>query len=205
MDFKKLNMKNIVLLIFACAMATGIQAQDFDKNLASARSSYSSGNLADARFAMEQLLSDLDVAIGKEILKVLPTSVGTLNANPKEDVVNSGGGATTGLFVHRSFGIHPKQATIDIINNSPMINSINAILNTPIIGGMMHNDNQKVVRIQGYKSILQKDGDGDKTSYELQIPFNNSLLTFKLEDTSEDEITQFANAIPLSKIAQTAQ
>jgi len=30
-------------------------------------------------------------------------------------------------------------------------------------------------------------------------------LTFKMDDTNEGEITQFANTIPLPKIAQIAQ
>ena len=44
-----------------------------------------------------------------------------------------------------------------------------------------------------------------KTNYELQVPMNNTLLTLKLDDTNEGEITTLANTIPLAKIAQIAQ
>ncbi len=198
---KKLN---LILLLMASGFAT--LAQDFDKNIATARSSYSSGNLQDSRFAMEQALRDLDIAIGKEILKILPTKMGALAAVEKEDNV-TGSGSYIGLYVQRYYGADPKRGSIEIINNSPMINSLNAILSMPVIGGMMRDENQKMVKIQGYKSILNKQVNSDtgKTNYELQIPMNNTLVTVKLDDSNEGEITAAANAVPLAKIVQMAQ
>lgn len=203
----KNNIKNIFFAFFGTLMVLSVGAQDFDKSMATARSSYSSGDLSNARFAMEQMLASLDAAIGKEILAMLPTSFGALTVNQKDDNVTGGGGIATGLYVNRTYGAYPKSASINIINNSPMIASINAILNTPMIGGMMHNENQKTIKVQGYKAILQKNATNDagKTGYEIQVPFNNTLLTFKMDDTNEGEITNLSNSIPMAKIAQVAQ
>lgn len=194
----------IIVIVITSFSAT---AQDFDKNLATARSSYSSGNLEDARFAMEQMLHDLDMAIGKEILKMLPAKMGSLASDPKQDNLTGGSGMATGLFVHRTYGATPKIADLEIVNNSPLMNSIGTILNTPILGGMMRDENQKVIKIQGYKSLLNKslDSETGKTNYELQIPINNTLVMLKVDDTTESEITGFANTIPLAKIATLAQ
>lgn len=199
-------MKKIVLVIGGLIAGATAMAQDFDKNIATARTTYSSGNLQDARFAMEQMLRDLDIAIGKEILKLLPTTIGSLPAVQKDDNV-SGSGGYVGLYVNRHYGADPKRASIEIINNSPLINSLNAILSMPVIGGMMRDENQKVVKVQGYKSILNKQVNTEtgKTNYELQIPMNNTLLTVKMDDTSEGEITGVANTIQLAKIVQIAQ
>jgi len=194
----------LILLFLAAGLVT--LAQDFDKNVATAKSSYASGNLQDSRFAMEQALRDLDMAIGKEILKVLPAKLGALAAIEKEDNV-TGSGSYVGLYVNRHYGVDPKRGSIEIINNSPMINSLNAILSMPVIGGMMRDENQKMVKIQGYKSILNKQVNSDtgKTNYELQIPMNNTLVTLKMDDSNEGEITAAANGIPLAKIVQMAQ
>lgn len=200
---KKIFFTTLCLLIF-----TATFSQDFDKNMATAKSSYSSGKLEDARFAMEQMLADLDAAIGKEILKMLPNQMGSLKVNTTDDnVTGSSAGFAGGLYVHRTYGANPKVAAIEIVNNSPLMNSIGAILNTPLMGGMMKNENQKVLKIQGYKSLLTKNLDSDtgKTNYELQMPLNNTLVTLKLDDTTESEITAFGNTIPLAKIAQFAQ
>ena len=194
-----------VLYIFLSVLSMTAFAQDFDKNLTAARTAYGSGDLENARFSMEQMLRDLDMAIGKEILKMLPASLANLKVNEKDDNLSGGGGS--GLFVHRSYGMDPKKASIEIINNSPMINSLNTLLSMPMIGGMMHDENQKQIKVQGYKSLLNREVNSDtgKTNYNLQIPMNNTLVTLHIDDTNEAEITQAANALPLSKIATLAQ
>jgi hypothetical protein len=77
----------------------------------------------------------------------------------------------------------------------------------PVIGGMMRDENQKIVRVQGYKSILTKQANTEtgKTNYELQIPMNNTLLTLRMDDTTESDITAAANTIQLAKIVEIAQ
>jgi hypothetical protein len=197
--------KGLLAILIWLPLLSG--AQDFAKNLTTARSSYSAGRLEDTRFALEQILGDLDIVIGKEIIKLLPTKVASLNYNAKEDNVTGGSGTVTGLFVERRYGAETKTATINVFNNSPLMSSINTILSMPLIGGMMRDENQKVIKIQGYKSLLNKivDSDTGKTNYELQVPMNNTLLTVKMDDTSEQEIAAVANGLQLSKIAQLAQ
>lgn len=199
-------MKKIFTYVFIL-VAGSVMAQDFDAHVTTAKSSYSSGKLEDARFALEQALQDLDVIIGKEIMAMLPTKLGTLNYNDKEDnVTGSGGGVGTGLFVSRTYGTYPNSGKIDIINNSPLINSINAILAIPFVGNSA-DGSQKVVKIQGYKSVLNKrvNEETGKTGYTLQVPMNNTLFTLELDDTNENQIQSLANSVPLQKIAQMAQ
>lgn len=196
---RKLITISIVMLLIPAL------AQDFDKNLAEAKSAYTAGKLEDARFAMEQMLRELDVAIGKEILKLLPTKLGTMNVNASDDNVTGGAGGA-GLFIHRSFGSSPKTSSVELINNSPLISGINAMVSMPMLG-MAGDPNQKQIKVQGYKSILRKNQNTEtsKTDYELQIPFNNTLLTLKVDDSTETEILNFGNQFPLAKIAQMAQ
>jgi hypothetical protein len=196
-------MKRYLFIIIGLA-STAVFAQEFDRNLATAKTSYALGNLENARFAMEQMLRDLDAAIGKEILKLMPAKLGVMNANVADDNVTGGAGVAAGLFVHRTYGTGVKNANMDIINNSPMIAGLNSLLSLP----MMNSDpNQKQVKIQGYKSLLRKEVDSEtgKTNYELQIPFNNTLLTLKVDDSNEVEILGFANSIALARIAEFAQ
>lgn len=195
-------MKSIYLILFVFGVALTATAQEFQKNVTTARSAYASGNLQDARFAMEQMLRTLDIEIGKEILKLLPAKVGTRNAVTASDNVNGTSGFT-GLYVERRYGTEPSTATIEVINNSPLINSLGLILAAP----MMRDQNQKVIKIQGYKALVTKNQDTEtgKTGYELQIPMNNTLITVRINDTNETEITAAANSIPLAKIAEKAE
>jgi hypothetical protein len=197
-------MKKYIFLIIIVSSVSAM-AQEFEKNLSSAKSAYASGKLEDARFAMEQMLRDLDAAIGKEILKMMPVKLGTMAANSAQDNVTGGAGIAAGLFVQRSYGTGAKTANVEIINNSPLIGGLNALLSLPMMGG--GDPNQKQVKVQGYKSMLRKEVDSvtGKTNYELQTPFNNTLLTLKVNDATEAEILGFANSIPLAKIAEFAQ
>jgi len=198
-------MKSIILTSTFVILFYSTYAQDFANHLTEAKSSYASGNLSEARFAMEQMLHEIDMEIGRQILTLLPEKVNGQPANTEEDNVNGmGAGFAAGLYVSRTYGAEDNAASIDIINNSPLINSINAVLSFPFIG-RSSDGNQKVVRVQGYKSVLNKNTTEDnKTSYELQVPFNNTLMTFKADGISEADFLKAAEAIPLTKIAQMA-
>jgi hypothetical protein len=198
-------MKNIITSIVLVLIATASFAQDFAKNMETAKSSYAGGNLEDARFAMQQMLNDLDIAIGKEVLKMLPAKLETYASNTQNDNV-TGNTGLAGCLVHRDYGADPKLLTLDIMSNSPLVGSLNAILSIPFVGNS-GDGTQKTVKIQGYKGILQKnvDTETNKTSYTLQIPLNNTLLTLTVPDTSEGEVLKMANTIPVPQIAKMVQ
>jgi len=73
--------------------------------------------------------------------------------------------------------------------------------------GNSADGDRKVLKIQGYKSVLNRNENTEtgKTGYSLQIPMNNTLFTLEMDETTENEIQSLANAIPLSQIAQIAQ
>lgn len=198
-------MKKIFLSILLGLVTNCIIAQDFTKDVAAARTSYTSGNLEDTHFNLQQALQELDIIIGKEVLKLLPTALGTMNANTKDESVTSNVGFI-GATIHRSYGVAPKMANLDIISNSPLVASLNSILNMPLIGGMMRDENNKTIKVQGYKSRLERSDAGDgKFDYKIDIPFSSALLTLSVNDTNESEITGMANKLPLKDIAQLIQ
>jgi len=198
-------MKNILTLLFFAAATTVTLAQDFNKNLASAKTSYSGGNLEDARFAMQQMMNDLDIAIGKEVMKMLPAKMDAFAANAKNDNVTANTGLT-GVLIHRDYGTGEKTVSLDMMSNSPLISSINAILSIPFIGNS-GDGTQKVVKVSGYKGVLQKNTNTEtnKTEFTLQIPFGSTLLTLINKDSSEADILRHANTIPLAQIAKMVQ
>ena len=201
---------NKLLILSACILsALGSAAQEFEKHLASARSAYNSGNLEDARFNLESALREIDIAIGKEIMKVLPAALGGMAANTKDDnVTGASGSMVGGLFVHRTYGKPTeKNISLDIISDSPLMAGVNAILSMPMI--MNTNDGtQKVIKVQGYKTLLTKrtDENGKTVGYDVQTPFGSSMLTLNCHGiTTEAEVTQLANAVPLEKVIKIAQ
>lgn len=199
------------LLIFSMVVFAVLNssAQEFEKNIAGAKSAYASGNLEDTRFNLESALRAIDIAIGKEIMKVLPTTLGGMAYNAKEDnVTGTSGSLIGGVYVHRTYGKpEAKHVTLDIISDSPLMAGVNAILSMPMI--MNSSDGtQKVIKVQGYKTLITRrtNENGQTVGYDLQTPFGNSMLTLNCTGvTTEAEATQLANGIPLEKVVKLAQ
>ena len=199
-------MKHTTLFFAFIFFTTIVFAQtDFKGEVATAKKSYTSGKLEDAHFALQQALGDLDIIIGKEVLKLLPTQLGSLNANTNSDNVTANVGFI-GATIHRDYGSPEKKAEIEIISNSPLLGTLNAFLNTPLIGGMMRDENNKTVKVQGYKARLERtDAGNGKFNYKLDVPFSSSLLTLNVDNSAESEILGMANKIPFQDVAKLIQ
>jgi hypothetical protein len=198
-------MKNIITVVILISCSMTLAAQDFAKNLATAKSSYSSGDLENARFAMQQMITEIDLAIGREVLKLLPAKFETMASNTKSDNVTANTGLA-GVLIHRDYGTGEKISNIDIMGNSPLVASLNAILQLPFMANS-GDGTQKVIKVDGYKGILQKtvDAETNKTDYTLQIPLNTSLLTLAVPNSTESEVIKMANTIPVAQIAKMVQ
>lgn len=195
-------MKKLTILSAAFLLCVMAQAQDFNKQLADARTAYAAGKLDDSRFAMQQMLQDLDMITGKEILKILPAKMQDQNANTANDNV-TGTSGFVGVVIHRDYGAEDKNVTLEVISNSPMIAGINTLLSLPLIG---NTGDSKVIRINGYKALVQKNtGDNNRTDYEVQLPMNTTLITLKAPGYTQDQVIAMANTIPVAQIAKLVQ
>ena len=200
-------MKRIILILTAiAAVQFSFAQQDFKTYVATAKTSYSSGKLEDAHFALQQMLQDVEITIGKEVIKLLPQKMDTLQADAKQDNV-TGNIGFVGATIHRTYGSMGHTAELDIINNSPLLGSLNALLTTPMLGGLMNDGKSKTVKVQGYKARLEKEDSGDPQmpDYKLEIPFNNALVTFKMQKTTDTQILNLADTLPLQQIAKLIQ
>jgi hypothetical protein len=196
-------MKNLIILAFIL-LASNCFAQNFATDIATAKTAYASGKLEDAHFALQQAMQEIDLIIGHEVLKLLPAKMDTYSVNTKDDNVTSNAGFI-GTTIHRSWGTD-NNADLSIIGNSPLVSTINAFLNTPMLGGMMSNGNSKIIKVQGYKGQLQKEeGSNGQTNYTIQIPLGNSLITFTGKNTTDTQVTAWVNTIPLQQIAKLIQ
>ena len=177
-----------------------LRAQEVTTRLQEAEKSYTSGQLEEARFALQEAIASINQEIGKEILKALPANLGGLPADTKQDNV-SGSIGFAGLSVTRVYGTEEKSARVEIVGDSPLLTSINAFLALPAIMGAS-DPNQKRIRVAGYKGILQKE-TGDNPSYNVQIPVDQTLLTLNVTGVAdENTVMAMVNALPVDIIAK---
>ena len=202
----------------AAASSTAMQAvymvsgtpEEFKKFATDARSSYDAGKLDDSRFAMQQMLAELDVIIGKEVLKALPATMLNKPAVAKLDNV-TGASGFLGVVVHREYGQEytsmdttvNHNINIEIISNSPLIASINSLLSIPLIGNTGDN---KVIKISGYKALVTKsEGSNNEVNYDLQLPIGSSLVTVKAPGATQEQVAQIAGSLPIQDIVRMLQ
>ena len=196
-------MKNLFIVAFIL-LATKGTAQNFTADITNAKTSYSAGKLEDAHFALQQAMQEIDMIVGKEVLKQLPANMDAFAANGKTDNVTSNVGFV-GTTIHRSYGA-ADDVDLSIISNSPLITTINAFLNTPLLGGMMSNGNNKIIKVQGYKGQLTKETNSNgQTNYTVQLPVGGSLITFTGKNATDTQILAWANTLPLQQIAKLIQ
>lgn len=196
-------MKKIFSLLIILAVCGQSNAQEFAKRLTEAKSAYSSGKLDDSRFAMEQMLQELDIITGKEVIKLLPTKMADKDANTKADNV-TGSSGFFGVIIHREYGtVDTSNVDLEIISNSPLISSLNAMLSLPFVAGTGDN---KVIKINGYKALVEKvTGSNDRADYQVQLPLNSTLITLKAPGYSQDDVIKMANTLPVADIAKMLQ
>lgn len=196
-------MKTFTLLFLFFIGASSLHGQDFAKAITTAQSAYGQGKLEDTHFALQQAMQEIDLLIGREVLKLLPPKMDNLTPNIKADNVSSNIGFI-GATIHRSYGMGARKADLSIISNSPLVAMMNTFLNTPLLGGMMSDGKTRTVKVQGYKARLEKlnGSTAEKTDYELQLPLGSALITFKVNDCSDAQILDLANTLPLKPIAQ---
>jgi len=200
-------MKTIsITIIIACLSMLGLTAQNVDGQLGEARKYYGAGDLQGARFALQQALSEIDIAISKEILKLLPQKMGDMPMIEASDEYNATAIGFAGIFINRSYGNKDdKHASIQLITDSPMLAGLNAILSMPLIG--RGDPNQKRIRVGNYRGLMQRSTDETGVvSWDVQIPFGSSLLTFNSTGISDEStVTNMVNTIPMDAIAKFVQ
>jgi hypothetical protein len=203
------TMKISKSLLFVAIIFSGsfnINGQEVATLLSNAKSAYQTKNLEDTRFALENALKEVNMEIGKQALSILPLSIGKLTADPKNDDVSGMVVLYSGLNIVRNYSGTTENATLTVITDSPMLAAISAILTMPAM--MLNNDEQKVVKIAGYKSLIQKSKDeNDKVNgYTLQVPFDNSLLSLDYQGAiSEADFTAIANSLPVAQLVKLLQ
>lgn len=192
------------ILILAVFLGFGLNAQEVPKLLDEARSEYGSGNLENARFALQQALNGINQSIGEDMLALMPATLSGMEKLDEQDNVTGVNTGFAGLFVSRYYQGEGRDASVEIVSDSPLLGSINILLSMPVF--LNSDPNQKRIKVEGQKALLTKSDNGESVSYEVQLVFGNTLFTFHTNGiSSEDEVLSLLDEIPVRQIIDVAQ
>ena len=201
-------MKKVIVSVgfFLFLLSGGfVFAQDIENQLNAARMAYSAGDLEGARFALQEAINAVDLAIGEEIMELLPERMGEMSYNPDEDQLGVANMGFAGLHLSRRYGEADKPSVeVSLIADSPLLAGINAILAMPFIAS---DSDQKKVRVGGYRGLLQKsEGEDGEILWDLQIPFGSSLLSVAFRGIPEENtVIDLAATVPVDQMAAIIQ
>jgi hypothetical protein len=200
---KKILLVSAILAVFL--PGTGLKAQDVQSRLDEALMSYRQEDLDNARFSLQEALNEINRVVGKEILAVLPSELNGMSKVEDADDVTGVNTGFAGLFVHRSYKDETREASVDLISDSPMLTGINTILAMP--GFMTSDPNQKRIKVGNYKALMTRStSEEGPVSYDVQIPLSSSLLTFQCSGfDDENEVVKMVNTIPVDKILSISE
>jgi hypothetical protein len=203
-------MKQIILFfisVFTCSIC--FAQGDYTKYMATAKTSFAKPDLEDTRYNLMLSLQQLDMKVGQEILKILPEKMDTLTAQKGRDNIMANSAGFIGTTIHREYGVSEMtKVNVDIVSNSPMVASLNAWLNNPMLASM---GGRKAMKVDGYKGsyTYEESETTDATGKvikvprsEMQIPIFSSLVTVKCDNMKEDDFVKMLNTLPVSKIAE---
>ncbi len=192
-------------LMILSMFAIRVNAQDVNGQLNTATSSYTSGDLENARFSLQEALNGVNQAIGQDILNLLPTTLGGMDVIAGSDNVTGTNMGFAGLYVNRDYQKDTiRDASLEIISDSPMLATVNSLLT---MSTMFSSDpNQKRIKIGSYKALMNKSEYNGVVSYDIQMPFGNSMMTFKTTGIPDEaEVTGLVNSLPIADIVKLAQ
>ncbi|MCF8364967.1 MAG: hypothetical protein K9H16_04255 [Bacteroidales bacterium] len=197
--------KLFISLAIAILIAASVQAQEAEALLGNASSEYKSGNLENARFNLQQMLQEINQAIGRDILALLPDNLQGMTKVDEEDNVTGVNAGFAGLFVTRNYKTETHDASIEIVSDSPLLGGLNLLLNMPVF--IASDPNQKKIKIDGQKALLTKNtGEDGSVNYNVQLAFGSTLFTFNCNGfEDEKDVTGMLDNIPIKDIMAVAQ
>ncbi len=169
---------------------------DVSKHINEAEAAVSAQSYAEAKFAIQQAMTGVELEIGYDILDNAPESVAGMTFNKEEDQVVSSGYGFVGLVIGRRYEGNKKEMTFQVMNNNAMAN---------LYSGMLTNSNysdnsgeQKTINLEGNEGVLRYESGG----YELGVPFGQTsilILSYKgFKD--EAEVMEAAKTFKVNEI-----
>jgi len=167
--------------------------------LASASSSYGSKDLEATRYDLQRSLVAVDVLIGEMILDMLPKELGGLPMVEGNDEHVATATGFAGVYINRTYESSDKSKRIELtlIDDSPMMGAVSAFLSSPLMVGLA---GKKTIKVDGYKGMFEQVEGSDPIEHNVNIPFNQSLLTMIFLGLSEAEVNKSSAQVPVGQM-----
>jgi len=183
------------LIAFTFTSALPALADDVTDAIDEGLKTYKEGDYTQAISQLDYASTLIRQKKAEKIVEVFPAPLSGWEAEEAESEsagsMMMGGGISAN---RRYFQGDDKSVTIEMMMDSPMMQSMMALFNNPSLIAM---SGAKVVKIQGNMAKLEDRGDSKEIMFVVN---NNALFTLKGQNVSVEELTRYGEAIDFKKL-----
>jgi hypothetical protein len=153
---------------------TNTPPPDVNQQMADAEKSYDANKYSDARYSIQQALVGVEIQLGRELLKSLPSDVNGLPKDTTQDKVVSTQWGWANMTIQRVYTDgKDKQLTTTIGNSGLYAGLLNVYFNSAYVQADANQQNVKQTKVKDYKAIITYD---DSKGYTLIVPIGQSSM-----------------------------
>lgn len=147
---------------------------DVNQQMADAEKAYDANKYSDARYSIQQALMGVEIQLGRELLKSLPSEVNGLPKDTTQDKVVSTQWGWANMTIQRVYyDGKEKQLTTTIGNNGLYAGLVNMYFNNAYVQADANKQNVKQTKVKDYKALISYD---ESKGYTLIVPIGQSSM-----------------------------
>ncbi|MGB0847094.1 MAG: hypothetical protein ACPGSM_10230 [Thiolinea sp.] len=187
------HLRAIILATSMTCMTTAI-ADDVSDAIDEASKAYESGDVNTAVENLNFAVQLLQQMKGEKLSELLPEALDGWTAGEAESAAVGAAMFGGGLTAKRSYQKDKSKVKIEIVTDSPMIQSMVALFTNPLFGA----SGGKMTKINGHKAMLEYNKKRQKGEYKLMIN-NRYMVTVNGRKVEADELKAYVEAIPFDE------
>ena len=157
---------------------------------------YQAGDFAGAAGELEFAAAQIRQLRAGELSGALPEPLAGWTADDAQTAAMGAAMFGGGTSASRSYNQESASVEVQILTDSPMLQSLAMMLNNPMI---LTSSGQKLVRVQGNKAALEWDGDSGAVNV---VVMGSVLVTVNGDNCTEDDLMGYANAVDYKLIKE---
>jgi len=147
---------------------------DVNQQMTDAEKAYDANKYSDARYSIQQALIGVEIQLGRELLKSLPSEVNGLPKDTTQDKVVSTQWGWANMTIQRVYyDGKEKQLTTTIGNNGLYAGLVNMYFNNAYVQADANQQNVKQTKVKDYKALISYE---ESKGYTLIVPIGQSSM-----------------------------
>ena len=147
---------------------------DVNQQMTDAEKAYDANKYSDARYSIQQALIGVEIQLGRELLKSLPSEVNGLPKDTTQDKVVSTQWGWANMTIQRVYyDGKEKQLTTTIGNNGLYAGLVNMYFNNAYVQADANQQNVKETKVKDYKALISYE---ESKGYTLIVPIGQSSM-----------------------------